>query len=127
LPLSFTGSARHLKRNYYEAMTVVKEHGHPALFTSMLCNSDWPEIRNSLHCHQHSTDRPAIVSRVFFHKIKILLTDIVDKQFFGPVRACFWVVEFQKKGLPRMHLTVNLKNEEDKPNTPKKLNPIVST
>jgi len=127
LPSSFSGSPRHMKRRYYEAMSVVRENGHPDFFITMTCNPDWPEIRNSLNPDQHPSDRPDLIVRVFMLKLRALLHDLIEGQFFGPAKACFWVIEFQKRGLPHAHITLTLKNEEDKPTTPSKIDRVVST
>lgn len=40
--------------------------------------------------------------------MKELLDDVIVKQTFGEVLAYYWSIEFQKRGLPHMHLLVTL-------------------
>lgn len=43
-----------------------------------------------------------------FEKKEQLLEDIIKGQFFGKVKASIHVIEFQKRGLPHMHLMIAL-------------------
>ena len=70
----------------------------------MTCNPKWPEIRAGLFPGQTPADRPDLIARVFKLKQNLLLEDLIKKQIFGPVVAHIWVIEFQKRGLPHMHL-----------------------
>src|SRR5581483_9338186 len=62
-----------------------------------------------------ATDRPDLVARVFELKKKALIKDI-DNGALGVRIARIHVIEFQKRGLPHMHLLVTL-HDKDKPKT----------
>jgi len=73
----------------------------------MTTNPKWPEIIHSLFPGQTATNRPDIVSRVFEQKKKALLK-LIDNGFFGTTVAHIHTIEFQKKGLPHIHLLIFL-------------------
>ncbi len=49
-------------------------------------------------------DQPDIVAKVFQLKKEALLEEIKKGGIFGKVRAMVHTIEFQKRGLPHMHL-----------------------
>ena len=124
LPSSFTGGERYMHQQCQDAMAIVHKYGKPHLFITMTCNPNWPEIKSLLRNGQTPQDRPDIVSRVFNMKKKMLLEELTSKRIFGYVKARVHVVEFQKRGLPHMHLLVWLANFEG---TPEVLDTIMST
>ena len=71
------------------------------------------------------TCRPDIVNRVFNAKMKALIDDIENGQIFGKVAAYVKVVEFQKRGLPHMHMLIIL-DEKDKLKTPEDVDNFIS-
>ena len=110
LPSSFVGSPRYMHQAYQDSMAIVTAFGKPDLFITFTCNSNWPEIKNNLLPGQEPSDRPDLISRVFSLKTKQLIEDIVAKQLFGPVSGYCYTIEFQKRGLPHMHLLIILHN-----------------
>ncbi|XP_044005453.1 uncharacterized protein LOC122850360 [Aphidius gifuensis] len=80
LPSSFTGSPRNMLQHYQDAMAIVRKYGKPDLFVTMTCNPNWREIQENLLPGQTASDRPDIVS-----------------------------LEYQKRGLPHVHLLITLK------------------
>jgi len=50
-------------------------------------------------------------ARVFEQKLKRLIHDIVDRQRFGRTIGYICVIEFQKRGLPHVHLLLILAPE----------------
>ncbi|KAB0792783.1 hypothetical protein PPYR_00660 [Photinus pyralis] len=112
LPSTFQGSPRNMLQNYQDAMAIVRKYGKPDLFITMTCNPKWKEIRENLMDGQTAADRPDVVARVFNIKHKTLIDLIVNKGFFGAVQAYVYVIEFQKRGLPHMHMLVSLKQSE---------------
>ena len=94
-------------------MGLVARKGKPDLFITFTCNPKWKDIQNELGGTTFN-NRPDIVARVFNIKVKDLLKDVVEGEIFGKVLYYFYVVEFQKRGLPHIHLLVSLE-EEDKP------------
>lgn len=57
---------------------------------------------------QTAADRPDIVARVFHMKKEALLKDIYTNGIFGKAVARVYTIEFQKRGLPHMHLLIFL-------------------
>ncbi|XP_044012567.1 uncharacterized protein LOC122855319 [Aphidius gifuensis] len=110
LPSSFTGSPRNMLQHYQDAMAIVRKFGKPDLFVTMTCNPNWREIQENLLPGQTSSDRPDIVSRVFNIKKEELITTIVKKKLFGETLAYVYVIEYQKRGLPHIHLLIILKS-----------------
>ncbi|KAJ8949401.1 hypothetical protein NQ318_007499 [Aromia moschata] len=119
LPTAFYGSARNMHRQYLDAMTVTMRHGKPDLFITFTCNPNWPEIKDNLGYKQKYENRPELVCRVFHAKFLEFLDDIVHKQIYGRVKNYHYVVEFQQRGFPHVHLVVTLV-QEDRLDTPER-------
>ncbi|CAF1074549.1 unnamed protein product, partial [Brachionus calyciflorus] len=111
LPSSFQGGPRHMQELFQDAMAIVRHFGKPDLFITFTCNPRWNDIINELEGNQKPNDRPDIVVRVFRIKLKELIDDIKDKEIFGKIDAYFYVIEFQKRGLPHAHILVILSSE----------------
>jgi len=109
LGATFTGGPRYMVGQYQDAMSIVSKYGKPDLFITFTCNPTWPEIRDNLYNGQTASDRPDLVARVFQLKVKALCEEIVKKQVLGEVTAYIYVIEFQKRGLPHMHMLLTLK------------------
>ena len=83
----------------------------------MTANPNWTEIQEQLlkdepvpgrpEKRQEVSDQPDIVARVFEEKMKALLKEIKNG-LFGNVVATVHTIEFQKRGLPHMHLLIFL-------------------
>ncbi|XP_038720029.1 uncharacterized protein LOC120012664 [Tripterygium wilfordii] len=117
LPSSFTAGPRYMIQNYHDAIAICKVYGHPNLFITFTCNAQWPEIIDALKLipGQRPEDRPDIVSRVFKMKVNELMDDIKKKKIFGHAVACIHTVEFQKRGLPHVHILVWLSLSHQNP------------
>ncbi|XP_058216695.1 uncharacterized protein LOC131327560 [Rhododendron vialii] len=109
LPGSFIGGPRDMRKRYLNAMTLVERYGQPDLFLTMTCNPNWQEIKNEMKPHKEAQNRPDLLSRVFRSKLEHLQKEIVKNQLFGPIAAYTFVVEFQKRGLPHVHMLLILK------------------
>ena len=96
---------------YQDAMAVVRTHGKPHLFITFTCNPSWPEIRAALLPNQSADMRPDITARVFRLKLDALLKDLTVNSALGEVVARLYVVEFQKRGMPRAQILRILANE----------------
>jgi hypothetical protein len=106
---SFIGGPRYMVAQYQDAMSIVSKYGKPDLFITFTCNPSWPEIRDNLYNGQTASDRPDLVARIFQLKVKAFCDIIVKKQVLGEVAAYIYVIEFQKRGLPHMHMLLTLK------------------
>ena len=81
----------------------------------MTANPQWPEIHEALLKYaggdesqkQKPEDRPDIIARVFEEKKKALLKEI-QEGLFGEVIGHVHTIEFQKRGLPHIHILVFL-------------------
>ncbi|XP_063994425.1 uncharacterized protein LOC135171800 [Diachasmimorpha longicaudata] len=110
LPSSFVGSPRNMMQHYQDAMSIVRKFGKPDLFITMTCNPNWREIQENLLPAQTPSDRPDLVSRVFHRKKDELMEKtIIKDKLFGEVLEYVYVVEYQKRGLPHVHILLTLK------------------
>ena len=77
------------------------------------------------HCPGQTTvDRPDLVARVFHAKQQALLKKIRDG-YFGQVAGFVYTIEYQKRGLPHMHLLIFLESQ-DKITTVDQIDAIIS-
>ncbi|XP_056697701.1 uncharacterized protein [Spinacia oleracea] len=90
----------------------------------MTCNPSWREIVEELLPGQTSQDRPDLITRIFHAKFEEFKSDVVDKSALGKVVAYVYVIEFQKRGLPHVHMLLIL-DENDKPRSPEEYDKIV--
>lgn len=113
LPSSYKGGPRQMHECYQDSMAITRKFGPPQLFVTFTMNPNLPDVLNALLPGQKPADRPDIIARVFNLKKKALLQLITDKQggVFGRCIAHIYTIEFQKRGLPHMHLLVWLAPE----------------
>ena len=104
LPSTFTGSPRYMHERFQDTMTYVRKFGAPDLFTTMTCNPRCSEIENELFEGQSPADRQDITARVFKQKVEKLMDLMDHKEIFGKVRCHAYAIEWQKRGLPHIHL-----------------------
>lgn len=109
LPSSFTGGPRYLHERTQDAMTYVRNYGTPDLFITFTCNPNWKEIKENIFDGSSPQDRYDIINRVFNLKIHKMLFEINKVEIFGGTRCFMYTVEWQKRGLPHVHLLVWLK------------------
>ena len=112
LPSSFTGSDRFMQQLFQDSMAIVRYFGKPSFFITFTANPRWPEITDNLLRGQQATDRPDLITRVFALKVKELLADLKN-HLFGPYAGHVYTIEYQKRGLPHMHLLLFLKRDAD--------------
>ncbi|CAN6703406.1 unnamed protein product [Malus baccata var. baccata] len=100
-------------------------------FYAYICNDSGSKIRKArsfyeseLLAGQTPQDRPDLLTRVFRAKLEQLKEDIIEKRVLGNVVAYAYVIEFQKCGLPHVHMLVVL-DENDKINNPYEYDRIV--
>ena len=104
-------------------MAICRYFHKPDLFLTMTANPKWLEILHSLFPGQTATDCPDIISWVFEQKKKALLK-LIDNSFFGPTIAHIHTIEFQKKGLPHIHLLIFL-HFQDRIQDPHHINSMI--
>jgi len=81
-------------------------YGPPDLFVTFTCNPKWQEIVDTIKQGEQPSDRPDIIVRVFHMKLQELIEDIWSGQLFGPILAILYSIEFQKRGLPHVHIII---------------------
>jgi hypothetical protein len=111
LPSSYLGGPRDMHQRYLDGMAIARHFKKIDIFMTMTANPNWPEIKRELLPGQTVADRPDLVSRVFQLKKKALLHAILKDGIFGPCVAYVYAIEFQKRGLPHMHILLFLKND----------------
>nr|XP_053619327.1 uncharacterized protein LOC128680307 [Plodia interpunctella] len=111
LPSSFVNSPRYLHEYTQDAFAYVRTHGRPDLFVTFTCNPAWPEIVNELMPGQSAIDRHDIVARVFRLKVKKLMSVITKGKIYGEVLCYMYSIEWQKRGLPHVHILLWLKDK----------------
>lgn len=125
LPSSYIGGPRHQQQRYQDAMAIARFFQKIDLFITMTANPNWPEITRELLPGQSSYDRPDLVARVFKLKKQELIDDVYKRSIFGRAPAYVYVIEFQKRGLPHIHLLVILE-ESSRLRTPSDINSCIS-
>jgi hypothetical protein len=115
LPSTFTGSPRYMHEYTQDAMTYVRNYGRPDLFITLTCNSNWPEIQQNLFDGQPAHSRHDIIARVFHLKVKALWDLLTKGNIFGTTSCILYSIEWQKRGLPHVHLLLWLQ-EKIRPN-----------
>ena len=104
LARSFIGSPRWYHMQYLDAMAICREYTKPDWFITATCNPQWKEIQAELAPGQRPEDRPDLTARVFKAKMDMLLDDLTKGHALGKVAAYAAMVEFQKRGLPHVHI-----------------------
>ena len=92
-------------------MAIARHFKKIDIFLTTTANPHWLEIKRELLPQQTVIDRPDIVSRIFELKRKSLMNAILKEGIFGPCVGHVYAIEFQKRGLPHMHLLLFLKGE----------------
>ena len=122
---SFQGGPRWYNAKFQDAMAIVRKYGKPDYFITMTCNPKWQEITAELLPGQKAHDRPDIVAKVFKRKMEQLMKDLTVGGCFGRVVAFLYCVEFQKRGLPHVHILIILANH-DRTLTPELVDDLVT-
>ena len=96
--------------HYQDAMAIVRRYDKPQFLITMIANGNWNEIKQQLEKGQSYADRPDIVARVFEQKKKALIKDF-KPEILGKFVSIVGVVEFQKRGLPHIHIILITENK----------------
>ncbi|XP_058746222.1 uncharacterized protein LOC131619101 [Vicia villosa] len=126
LPSSFIGGRRDMTQRYEDGMAIVLNSGKPDIFLTMTCNPSWCEITSELLPFQTPQDRPDLLTRIFRAKFEQLKDDVINKGVLGKVKSYMYVTEFQKRGLPHVHMLLVLESN-DKLRDPKDYDSVVRT
>ncbi|PCH39418.1 hypothetical protein WOLCODRAFT_85756, partial [Wolfiporia cocos MD-104 SS10] len=122
LPSSHLGSAWHMYQLLQDSLAICQYCHKPDIFLTMMANPKWPEIQEAFleldadednpgqpQRRQTTADHPDIVACVFHLKLQALIRLIKDG-FFGELAGDVYTIEFQKWGLPHVHLLIFLKD-----------------
>ncbi|KAI5407181.1 hypothetical protein KIW84_053433 [Lathyrus oleraceus] len=124
LPSSFIGSKRDMTQRYQDGMAIVLNNGKPDIFLTMTCNPSWIEITSELGLHQTPQEHPDLLTRIFQSKFEQLKDDVINKGVLGRVKSYMYVTEFQKRGLPHVHMLLIL-DTDDKLREPEEYDSVV--
>src|SRR6266702_4520372 len=90
-------------------MAIARYFHQVDIFMTVTTNPLWPEITRELLPGQIAYDRPDLVSQVFQMKKRAIINFIYKHGIFGSAVAYIYTIEFQKRGLPHMHILIFLK------------------
>ena len=79
------------------------------------CNQGHRDIKASILPGQYPDERADFVNRYFAKQIDTLVQYMRDGKVFGELCAYCYVVEYQKRGNPHVHMLIRLK---DAPRSP---------
>jgi len=89
--------------NRYASLTVAYSYR----FITFTCNPQWSEIRAELFPHQSPADRHDI----FCQKVIAMLRLLTNDSVFGEAQCYIYSMEWQKRGLPHIHILLWLKDK----------------
>ncbi|KAI5395644.1 hypothetical protein KIW84_061988 [Lathyrus oleraceus] len=101
-----------MTKRYQDGMAIVLNNGKPNIFITVTCNPSWIEITSELGLHQTPQDRPDLLTRIFQSKFEQLKDDVINKGVLGRVKIYMYVTEFQKHGLPHVHMLLILDTDD---------------
>ncbi|XP_048441363.1 uncharacterized protein LOC125477912 [Pyrus x bretschneideri] len=102
----------------------IRSEFYRGLQDSLIAGQNNAEISDELLPGQTPQDRPDLLTRVFRAKFEELKNDVIKKGVLGKVLAYVYVIEFQKRGLPHVHMLLMLE-ENDKLNSPDDYDQVV--
>jgi hypothetical protein len=112
LPSTFIGGPRSMSQLYQDLMAICRKYGPPSLFITMTTNPEWPEILANIPPGGVAYNHLTIVARVFQLKLKQLLHQLINMKQLGTVVAFVYTIQFEKRGLPHVHLMVTLEPKD---------------
>jgi hypothetical protein len=125
LPSSYTGGPRYMNQRFQDAIALARYYHGFDLFITFTTNTQWPEITNALLPRQVAADRPELTVRVFNMYKTSLINELTKDHVFGTPLGIVHTIEFQKRGLPHMHLLLSLA-PQFRSTTPAQVDTIVS-
>ncbi|GFY14242.1 ATP-dependent DNA helicase [Trichonephila clavipes] len=111
LPSTFVNSPRYLQEYTQDAFTYVQTYGRPDLFVTFTCNPSWQDVTQELMSGQKATDQHDIVAHVFRLKVQKLMNVVTKGKVFGDIQCHMYSIEWQKRGLPHVHILIWLKQK----------------
>lgn len=108
LPSSYTGGPHYMYQCFQDGLALARHFKKIDIFMTVTCNPKWPEIERELLPSQTAADRPDLVARVFQMKKDSIINLVYKQGVFGRTVAYIYTIEFQKRGLPHMHMLIFL-------------------
>ncbi|XP_074349564.1 uncharacterized protein LOC141689212 [Apium graveolens] len=128
LPATHTGSQRYMNQYFKDFLAICRTIGHPSLFLTMKCNTQWPEIKQMMEylLGVDVANKPDVIAIVFKLKLDQLLDLIKKKNYFGKCIGVLHVIEFQKHGLPHRHMLIWL-HLQSRPQNMQQIDELISS
>jgi hypothetical protein len=123
LPSTYIGGPHYMNQCFQDAMALAQFYHGFDLFITFTTNPTWPEINQELFHGQTASDHPDLITHVFNMYKLSLIRDLTKLKVFGEVLGHVHTIEFQKRGLPHMHLLALL--PEFRPTTAKHVDSII--
>ncbi|KAJ1377253.1 Helitron helicase-like domain [Sesbania bispinosa] len=101
-----------MTQRYEDGMAIVLSDGKPDNFLTMTCNPSWSGISSELGTFETSQDHPDLLTRIIRAKFEQLKDDVINKGVLGKVKSYMYVTEFQKRGLPHVHMLPILESND---------------
>jgi Helitron helicase-like domain at N-terminus len=108
-----------------DALAINHHYRGADLFLTMTSNPNWQDVKDALLPGQTPADRPNLVNHVFHLKVQELLDNIFKRDCLGKAVARVWTIEFQKRGLPHVHMIIFL-HSDSKLCTPEDIDTLLS-
>lgn len=108
LPSSYYGGPHHMHQCLQDSHALAWFFWKIDLFVMVTCNPTWVEITQELLPGQTAANCPDLVTHVFHLKKKAIIDDIYKNGILRWTVAYVYTIEFQKQGLPHMHLLIFL-------------------
>jgi hypothetical protein len=124
LPSSYIGGPRYMNQRFQDAIALARHYHGFDLFITFTTNPLWPEITDALLDGQSAADRPDLAARVFNMYKTSLIDELTKDYVFGDTLGYVYTIEFQKRGLPHMHLLLSL-SPYFRPTTPEQVDTII--
>jgi hypothetical protein len=113
-----------MNQRFQDAIAVARYYHGFDLFITFTSNAQWPEIKSALLPGQTAADRPDLIVRVFNMYKTSLLDELSKDNIFGGTMGYVYTIEFQKRGLPHMHLLLSL-SPQFRATTPEQVNTMI--
>ena len=94
---------------FQDAMAIAHYFHKVDIFLTMTTNPQWKEIEDKLFLGQTAYDHPDLVACIFEIKKDALIDYVYKHSIFGMAVAYVYTIEFQKRGLPHIHLLIFFK------------------
>ena len=113
-----------MNQRFQDAIALARFYHGFDLFITFTCNAQWPEITEELLDGQAAADRPDLTVHVFNMYKRSLIDELTKGNVLGATLGYVYTIEFQKRGLPHMHLLLSL-SPAAQPTTPDEVNSIM--